>query len=78
MGQEPPRTARAKYVLVDLLLFPTRPLPKNTPIAFLCHHGTRSRSAAEHFVSQGFSKIYNVEGGIDAWSVKVDPTVPRY
>lgn len=53
-------------------------LPKNTPIAFLCHHGTRSRSAAEHFVQQGFSKIYNVEGGIDAWSVKVDPSVPRY
>lgn len=53
-------------------------LPKNTPIAFLCHHGVRSRSAAEHFVGQGFSKIYNVEGGIDAWSVKVDPSVPRY
>lgn len=53
-------------------------LPKNTPIAFLCHHGMRSRSAAEHFVQQGFSKIYNVEGGIDAWSVKVDPSVPRY
>jgi len=53
-------------------------LPKDTPIAFLCHHGVRSRSAAEHFVGQGFSKIYNVEGGIDAWSVKVDPTVPRY
>ncbi|MBK9265056.1 MAG: Grx4 family monothiol glutaredoxin [Polyangiaceae bacterium] len=53
-------------------------LPKDTPIAFLCHHGVRSRSAAEHFISQGFSKIYNVEGGIDAWSVKVDPSVPRY
>lgn len=53
-------------------------LPKNTPIAFLCHRGVRSRSAAEHFVEKGFSKIYNVEGGIDAWSVKVDPTVPRY
>lgn len=53
-------------------------LPKDSPIAFLCHHGVRSRSAAEHFVAQGFSKIYNVEGGIDAWSVKVDPSVPRY
>lgn len=53
-------------------------LPKDSPIAFMCHHGVRSRSAAEHFVAQGFSKIYNVEGGIDAWSVKVDPKVPRY
>ena len=53
-------------------------LPKDTPLVFLCHHGVRSRSAAEHFVAQGFSRIYNLEGGIDAWSMTVDPTVPRY
>lgn len=53
-------------------------LPKETPIVFLCHHGIRSRSAAEHFVALGFTRIYNLEGGMDAWSVSVDPTVPRY
>jgi monothiol glutaredoxin len=53
-------------------------LPKDTPIAFHCHHGVRSRSAAEHFLGKGFKIIYNLEGGIDAWSASVDPSVPRY
>ena len=53
-------------------------LPKDTPLAFLCHHGRRSASAAEHFRRLGFTKLYNIEGGIDAWSQRVDPAVPRY
>jgi len=53
-------------------------LPKDTPLAFLCHHGNSSRNAAEHFRGLGFTKVYNVEGGIDAWSRQVDPSVPRY
>ena len=53
-------------------------LSKGTPIAFLCHHGNSSRQAAEHFRELGFLDVYNVEGGIDAWSQQVDPGVPRY
>ncbi|HEX7769444.1 MAG TPA: Grx4 family monothiol glutaredoxin [Dokdonella sp.] len=53
-------------------------LPKDTPLAFICHHGNASRNAAEHFREHGFTDLYNVEGGIDAWSVEVDPSVPRY
>lgn len=53
-------------------------LPKDTPLAFLCHHGNSSRSAAEHFRGLGFRDVYNVDGGIDAWSREVDPAVPRY
>lgn len=53
-------------------------LPRDQPLAFLCHHGISSRSAAEHFVAQGFTKVMNVEGGIDAWSLEIDPSVPRY
>ena len=53
-------------------------LPKDTPLAFLCHHGNSSRSAAEHFRSLGFRDVANVEGGIDAWSQQVDSSVPRY
>lgn len=53
-------------------------LPKNTPLVFHCHHGGRSQSAAEHFAGLGFSEVYNVDGGIDAWSQRVDPSVPRY
>ncbi len=53
-------------------------LPKDTPLAFVCHHGNASRSAAEHFRDHGFTNLWNVEGGIDAWAVEIDPSVPRY
>jgi monothiol glutaredoxin len=53
-------------------------LPKDTPLAFHCHHGGRSQNAAEHFLQKGFRKVYNLAGGIDAWSRDVDPKVPRY
>ncbi|GAB6194847.1 Grx4 family monothiol glutaredoxin [Lysobacter xanthus] len=53
-------------------------LAKDTPLAFLCHHGGRSAAAAEHFRRLGFTKVYNVDGGIDAWSQQVDAAVPRY
>jgi monothiol glutaredoxin len=53
-------------------------LPKDTALAFLCHTGSRSAHAAEHFRSLGFAKVYNVAGGIDAWSREIDPGVPRY
>lgn len=53
-------------------------LPKDTPLAFLCHHAVRSAQAAEYFLAQGFSEVCNVEGGIEAWSSEVDPRIPRY
>ena len=53
-------------------------LPKELPLAFLCHHGNSSRQAAEHFREMGFHDVYNVEGGIDAWAQHVDSSVPRY
>jgi monothiol glutaredoxin len=49
-----------------------------TPIVFQCHHGIRSQNAAEYFRREGFRNLYNLRGGIDAWSVLVDPSVARY
>jgi monothiol glutaredoxin len=51
---------------------------RQTPIVFQCHHGIRSQQAAEYFHRQGFQNLYNLQGGIDAWSVLVDGSVPRY
>ena len=53
-------------------------LPKDLPLAFICHHGNSSRQAAEHFRGLGFHDLYNVEGGIEAWAAEIDPSVPRY
>ncbi|WP_242112459.1 Grx4 family monothiol glutaredoxin [Luteimonas aquatica] len=53
-------------------------LPRDTPLAFLCHHGGRSAQAAEHFRQLGFREVYNIVGGIEDWSASVDAQVPRY
>ncbi len=53
-------------------------LDRSTPLVFHCHHGMRSQQAAERFLREGFKNVYNLEGGIDAWSLSVDPSVPRY
>ena len=53
-------------------------LDRKTPLVFQCHHGIRSQHAAEYFREKGFTRLYNLTGGIDAWSMLVDSTVPRY
>lgn len=53
-------------------------LDRGTRLVFQCHHGGRSQAAAERAVAAGFRRVYNLRGGIDAWSREVDPTVPRY
>jgi monothiol glutaredoxin len=65
-------------LLDQRLMFELAKLPKDTALVFHCHHGRRSLQAAQHFVGQGFRRVYNLEGGIDAWSTDVDPAVPRY
>ena len=49
-----------------------------TTLVFHCHHGIRSQAAAEYCIEKGFRNVYNVVGGIDAWSLTVDRSVPRY
>jgi rhodanese-related sulfurtransferase len=51
---------------------------RETPLVFQCHHGVRSQQAAAYFQQHGFQNLYNLQGGIDAWSMLVDPSVPRY
>jgi monothiol glutaredoxin len=53
-------------------------LPKDTPLAFYCHTGMRSASAAEHFRGQGFTAVFNLAGGINAWAQAIDPSMKRY
>ena len=48
------------------------------PIACLCHHGSRSMQVASFLQARGFAHVANIAGGIDAWSVELDTSVPRY
>lgn len=53
-------------------------LPKDKEIVVMCHHGMRSQQVAGFLAQRGFENIYNLSGGIDAWSREVDPAVPLY
>jgi rhodanese-related sulfurtransferase len=52
--------------------------PKEKEFVFLCHHGIRSLDAASYFAGHGFQNVRTMSGGLDAWSLEVDPEVHRY
>ena len=66
--------------LIPLSELPDRvhTLDPTRPYALLCHHGMRSEMAANWLAQQGFQHLVNIEGGIDAWSMHVNPDSPRY
>ena len=51
---------------------------KDDEIVVYCHHGIRSAHAIAHLRTLGFTRLHNLSGGIDRWSVEMDCTVPRY
>lgn len=53
-------------------------LDDDAQIVCICHHGARSAQVAMFLDSRGFTKVFNLQGGIDAWSRQVDPSVPTY
>ena len=64
---------------------PMRELPRRlaeldaaSPVAVLCHSGVRSAQVADWLADNGFATVANVQGGIDAWSIDIDTTIPRY
>jgi len=52
--------------------------PKDTPIVVVDHTGQRCLDAAAYFSGHGFENVRALRGGMDAWSVGVDPSLPRY
>lgn len=53
-------------------------LPRDRPIACLCHHGGRSAQVAYFLHRQGYEDVVNIAGGIHAWAMERDPGVPQY
>lgn len=53
-------------------------LSPDSAVVVLCHHGMRSFQAALWLRDQGFENAFSVAGGIDAWSIEVDPSITRY
>lgn len=81
--REPYEYSMAKLegsVLIPLGTLPQslEQLDQNAEIVAYCHHGMRSADAVGFLVQQGYTNVKNLVGGIDAWSVQVDSSVPRY
>ena len=81
--REPHEYSLAKIegsVLVPLGTLPNSldQLDKGSEIIAYCHRGMRSADAVGFLLQQGFSNVKNLIGGIEAWSVEIDSTVPRY
>jgi rhodanese-related sulfurtransferase len=47
-------------------------------VVVTCHHGMRAARAGRILRQHGFARVENLAGGIEAWSLTVDPSVPRY
>lgn len=79
-------THEFKYAKIDgSVLIPLNELPQRLteidhtkPVIVICHHGMRSLQAANFLDRVGFPDIHNLIGGIDAWSLECDASVPRY
>jgi rhodanese-related sulfurtransferase len=65
---------------VPLAAIPERitALDSGRETVLICHHGVRSHRAALYLQGRGFENLINLEGGIDAWAIRVDPAMPRY
>lgn len=53
-------------------------LDPDQEVVAICHHGARSQQVAMFLEKNGFAKVHNLMGGVDAWSRTVDPAVPIY
>ncbi|WP_418320334.1 rhodanese-like domain-containing protein [Piscinibacter sakaiensis] len=53
-------------------------IDRSDTIVCICHHGMRSAQVANFLERQGYSSVFNLSGGTDAWSTQVDPQLPRY
>jgi rhodanese-related sulfurtransferase len=53
-------------------------LDPNDELIVVCHHGVRSAHVAGYLAQQGFQRVRNLAGGIDAWALLVDPSLGRY
>ena len=78
-------TAKVQAQGFELLHIPMQTIPahlgeldKSRPIALLCHHGSRSQHVAGFLQQNGFEVLANISGGIHAWSLEKDPSVPTY
>lgn len=68
----------AVHIPLDQLQARIGELRADAPIALMCHHGGRSSRGTAFLLANGFAKALNVDGGIEAYADRIDPSIPRY
>ena len=65
---------------VPLQTIPSRvdELSRDRDLVLICHHGNRSWRAAQWLEQHGFTRLYNLDGGVEGWASEVDPAMARY
>jgi rhodanese-related sulfurtransferase len=72
------RIEGAQLVPLGTLGSEYKKLDQNSEIVIHCHMGMRSMDATQFLLQQGFKNVKNLTGGINAWSMQIDPAVPKY
>jgi rhodanese-related sulfurtransferase len=66
------------HIPIDNIQAKMSDIPQNKKIVVYCHHGVRSLHVQYFLIENGYKEIYNLVGGIDAWSNEIDSNVPKY
>ena len=75
---EAARIAGAQHIPMREVPARVEEIDRGQEVVAICHHGGRSQQVAMFLEKNGFSKVHNLQGGVDAWSRTVDPAVPLY
>ena len=70
----------AGSVTMPLQTVPSRvaELPRDRDLVLVCHHGNRSQRVAQWLEQAGYTRLFNLRGGVEAWATDVDPAMRRY
>jgi rhodanese-related sulfurtransferase len=68
----------ALHIPMKEVQFRVREIPRGKPVIVMCHLGDRSARIARFLITDGFGEVFNLDGGIDAYALKVDRDVGRY
>lgn len=72
------RLADARHVPMNEIPSRITEMDKAAETVVVCHHGGRSQQIAMYLARSGFNRIFNLQGGVDAWARQIDPSMPVY
>jgi adenylyltransferase/sulfurtransferase len=72
------RIAGSRLIPMNSLSARLSEIPQDVLVLVQCHHGGRSMRVTQFLRAKGYARVSNLQGGIDAWSLRIDPKVPRY